>query len=37
MKTAALAIVAISLGIALGFWACPPFGSFAILAKPSAA
>lgn len=33
MKTALIAVVVISLGIAVGFWVAPPFGSFAILAK----
>ena len=35
MKTSVLAVVAIAVGIALGFWVAPPFGSFAILAKPT--
>jgi hypothetical protein len=34
MKAAALAVVAIAIGISVGFWVAPPFGSFSILAKP---
>jgi hypothetical protein len=33
MKTALLAVLAISLGVAAGFWIAPPFGTFAVLAK----
>ena len=36
MKAAAFAIVAIGVGIAVGFWVAPPFGSFSILAQPGA-
>lgn len=36
MKQALFAIVAIGVGITAGFWIAPPFGSFAILAKPVA-
>ncbi len=34
MKQALFAIVAIGVGIVVGFWIAPPIGSFAILAKP---
>lgn len=36
MKTLLMALAATTLGVIAGFWIAPPFGSFAILAKPSA-
>jgi hypothetical protein len=36
MRQLAVTLLAISIGIAAGFWIAPPFGSFAVLAKPVA-
>jgi hypothetical protein len=36
MRTLFLALAATTVGVIAGFWIAPPFGTFAILAKPSA-
>lgn len=36
MRLALIALAATTVGVIVGFWVAPPFGSFAILAKPTA-